>query len=214
MRIVIGEDSALFRHGLESLLNEVGHEVVATAVDAPSTVQAAVAHAPDVVVLDIRMPPDHADDGARAAVEIRSRLPEVGILLLSQHVESRLSIDLVSQGRFGYLLKDRVLEIDDFLQALERLAAGGSALDPEVVARLLAAGRGATASLTGREREVLGLMAQGLTNVGIARRLTVSDRTVETHVSSVMTKLGLTEAGPEDHRRVLAVLTYLDRNRH
>lgn len=210
MRLVIAEDSALFREGLSSLLTELGHDVVGTARDAESAVDLALDRRPDVAILDVRMPPTHTDDGARAAVAIRAAAPEVGLLLLSQHVESRWSVELVSGGRFGYLLKDRVLEVDDFVDALTRVAGGGSALDPEVVSRLLAAGRSALSGLTPREREVLGLMAEGLTNTGIAARLVLSERTVESHVASIFVRLGLTEAGGGEHRRVRAVLAFLE----
>ena len=212
MRIVIGEDSALFREGLASLLTDSGHEIVAKAVDAPSLLAAVDATGPDLAVIDIRMPPGHTDDGARAARTVRARHPRMGIVLLSQHVETRHSVELVSGGGFGYLLKDRVLDVDDFLDALRRVAAGGSALDPEVVTRLLAV-RGAgdpLAALTPREREVLSAMAEGRTNVGIARRLWLTERTVETHIGSIMAKLGLA-ADEETHRRVQAVLLFLDR---
>ncbi len=211
MRIVIGEDSALFREGLARLLVDAGHEVVGKACDAPSLVAAVRLAEPDLAVIDVRMPPDHTDDGARAARQVRAECPDLGIVLLSQHVETRHSVELVASGRFGYVLKDRVLDVDDFLEALRRVAAGGSALDPEVVSRLIGAGRGSDplAWLTAREVEVLALMAEGRTNAGIARRLWLNGRTVETHVSSIMAKLGL-EAGGEDHRRVLAVLAYLD----
>jgi DNA-binding NarL/FixJ family response regulator len=156
------------------------------------------------------MPPDHTDDGARAARKLRTSYPRMGIVLLSQHVETRHSVELVSSGGFGYLLKDRVLDVDQFLDALTRVAAGGSALDPEVVGRLL--GRpDRLAALTPREKEVLGLMAEGCTNVGIGRRLWLNERTVETHVGSIMAKLGLI-SNAEDHRRVLAVLAYLGQN--
>lgn len=214
MRIVIGEDSALFREGLARLLADAGHDLVGKAADAPGLVAAVRDTEPDLAVIDVRMPPDHTDDGARAARQVRGDFPDLGIVLLSQHVETRHSVELVTTGRFGYLLKDRVLDVDDFLDALRRVAAGGSALDPEVVARLLGAGRrdDLIALLTPREAEVLALMAEGRTNVGIARRLWLTDRTVETHVSSIMTKLGLT-ASDEDHRRVLAVLAYLQRQR-
>ncbi|WP_433420381.1 response regulator [Microtetraspora malaysiensis] len=213
MRVVIGEDSALFREGLAHLLADAGYDVVAKAQDAPGLVAAVDATAPDLAIIDIRMPPDLTDDGARAARRIRAAHPELGIVLLSQHVESRHSVELVSSGRFGYLLKDRVLDVDDFLDALRRVAAGGSALDPEVVSRLIGAHRASDPlrSLTAREREVLALMAEGRTNVGIARRLWLTDRTVETHVSSILTKLGLS-GSDEDHRRVLAVLVYLNRS--
>ena len=210
MRIVIGEDSALFREGLARLLADAGHEIVAKAPDAPSLVSAVSAHAPDLAIIDVRMPPDLTDDGARAARQVRASHATLGIVLLSQHVETRHSIELVASGRFGYLLKDRVLDVDDFLDALRRVAAGGSALDPEVVSRLIGAHRAndPLASLTAREREVLALMAEGRTNVGIARRLWLTDRTVETHVGSILGKLGLANSD-EDHRRVLAVLMYL-----
>ena len=213
MRVVIGEDSALFRAGLRALLTEVGHDVVADAGDAPSALAAVLDHRPDVAVLDIRMPPDHADDGARVAVEVREALPDTAVLLLSQHVESRLTVHLVAGGRFGYLLKDRVLDVDEFIAALDRVAAGGSALDPEVVARLMVGNRSALQELTPREREVLGLMAEGLSNAGVAHRLVLTERTVETHVSRILTKLGLAESANTDHRRVLAVLRYLESHR-
>ncbi|MPZ94759.1 MAG: response regulator [Propionibacteriales bacterium] len=209
MRIVIGEDSALFREGLASLLTDSGHDVVARATDGPGVLAAIRAHRPDLALVDVRMPPDHTDDGARAAAQARAEFPELGIVLLSQHVETRHSVALVTSGRFGYLLKDRVLDVDDFMDTLERVAAGGSALDPEVVARLLAVRREPASPLTPREAEVLALMAEGRTNAGIARRLWLTARTVETHVSSIMAKLGLS-ASDDDHRRVLAVLAYLD----
>ncbi|GAA1359004.1 response regulator transcription factor [Catellatospora chokoriensis] len=210
MRVVIAEDSALFREGLARLLADAGCTVVAKVGDAGALLDAVRDHDPDLAIVDIRMPPDHTDDGARAAVTLRERHPRLGILLLSQQIETRHSVGLVARGGFGYLLKDRVFDVDDFLEALRRVAGGGSALDPEVVARLLAAPRrdDPLAALTPREREVLALMAEGRTNVGIARRLWLTDRTVETHVGSIMAKLGLA-AGDEDHRRVLAVLTYL-----
>ena len=210
MRIVIGEDSALFREGLARLLEDAGHEIVAKASDAPSLVAAVDATSPDLAIIDVRMPPDLTDDGARAARAVRAKHPKLGIVLLSQHVETRHSVELVASGRFGYLLKDRVFDVDDFLDALRRVAAGGSALDPEVVSRLIGVHRagGPLASLTAREREVLALMAEGLTNVGIARRLWLTERTVETHIGSILAKLGLVDSD-EDHRRVLAVLVYL-----
>ncbi|SEL55037.1 response regulator transcription factor [Nonomuraea pusilla] len=211
MRVVIGEDSALFREGLARLLADAGHEVVAKAHDAPGLIAAVATADPDLAIIDVRMPPDLTDDGARAARLIRDTHPDLGIVLLSQHVETRHSVDLVSLGRFGYMLKDRVFDVDDFVDSLERVAAGGSALDPEVVSRLIGARRAADplASLSAREREVLALMAEGRTNVGIARRLWLTDRTVETHVSSILAKLGLATSD-EDHRRVLAVLLYLN----
>lgn len=213
MRIVIGEDSALFREGLARLLADAGHEVVGKAGNAPELLTAVESTDPDLVVIDIRMPPEHADDGARAARVLRDKHPQLGIVLLSQHLETRHSVQLVARGRFGYLLKDRVFDVDDFLDALRRVAAGGSALDPEVVAHLIgaSAARDPLSALTPRERDVLALMAEGRTNRGIARSLWLTDRTVETHVSSIMAKLGLADSD-EDHRRVLAVLTYLGRS--
>ncbi|GIF56840.1 response regulator [Asanoa iriomotensis] len=211
MRIVIGEDSALFREALARLLADAGHEIVAKVGDAPTLVAAVSAHEPDLAIVDVRMPPDLTDDGARAARQVRAAHPKLGILLLSQHVETRHSVELVASGGFGYLLKDRVFDVDDFLDALRRVAAGGSALDPEVVARLLGPRRtddDPLTTLTGREREVLALMAEGRTNVGIARRLWLTDRTVETHVGSILGKLRLASTD-EDHRRVLAVLMFL-----
>jgi len=210
VRIVIGEDSALFREGLARLLDDAGHEVVGKAGDATTLVAEVERAKPDLAIVDVRMPPDGTDDGARAAKELRSRDPHLAIVLLSQHVETRHSVELVSGGRVGYLLKDRVFEVDDFMDSLRRVAAGGSALDPEVVATLLGPRRDhdPLATLTPRERDVLSLMAEGRNNAGIARRLFLTDRTVETHIASIMQKLGLHETG-EEHRRVLAVLTWL-----
>ncbi len=214
MRLVIGEDSLLFREGLARLLADVGHDIVATASDAPSSVEAVLGHEPDLAILDIRMPPDHTDDGARAARFLRQERPNLGIVLLSQHVETRNSLQLVATGRFGYLLKDRVLDLDGFLDALRRVHEGGTALDPEVVARLVAS-RSADdrlSTLTQREREVLSLMAEGHSNVGIARLLHLTERTVESHINSILSKLAV-QAAPEHHRRVLAVIAYLDAQR-
>jgi DNA-binding NarL/FixJ family response regulator len=210
VRIVIGEDSALFREGLARLLADAGHEIAGLAEDAPSLMTTVAQTSPDLAVIDIRMPPDHTDDGARAARRLRMQKPELGIVLLSQHVETRHSVELVATGRFGYLLKDRVLAVDEFLDALDRVASGGSALDPEVVAQLIGRQRAddRLAPLTPREREVLALMAEGCTNVGIGRRLFLTERTVETHVGSILAKLGLI-TNDEQHRRVLAVLAYL-----
>jgi DNA-binding NarL/FixJ family response regulator len=210
VRIVIGEDSAVVREGLALLLIEAGHEIVARASDGPGVVEAVLEHRPDLLVTDIRMPPDMADDGARAAQRLREDIPELPVVLLSQHVETTLSTSLVSTGAFGYLLKDRVLDLDDFLDALRRVASGGSALDPEVVASLLAPTRSELerANLTEREREVLGLVAEGRSNSAVASRLFMTERTVETHVRHIFTKLGLYHSD-DDHRRVLAVLAYL-----
>lgn len=209
MRLVIGEDSALFREGLARLLEDAGHEVVGKAADADALREVVDRTLPDLAVVDVRMPPDLTDDGARAARALRDAHPDLAIILLSQHVETRHSVDLVRQGGFGYLLKDRVLDVDDFLDTLERVAGGGSALDPEVVGTLLGGGgrRDPLLTLTPREGEVLSLMAEGRTNAGIATRLWLTERTVETHVSAIMGKLGLRESS--EHRRVLAVLTWL-----
>lgn len=210
MRIVIAEDSVLLREGLTRLLQEAGHEVVAGVRDGDALLAAVDEHAPDLAVVDVRMPPAFDDEGMRAAVRIRESHPSVAVLVLSQHVETRHAVELASSGGFGYLLKDRVLDVDDFLDAAQRVADGGSALDPEVVATLLSpAGRkDPLAELTPREREVLGLMAEGRTNAGIAKRLFLTEKTVETHVRSILGKLGL-QASDDDHRRVLAALAYL-----
>jgi DNA-binding NarL/FixJ family response regulator len=210
VRIVIGEDSTLFREGLARLLVDAGHDVVARCADAPTVLDAITELEPDLAIIDVRMPPDLTDDGARVARAVRVRHPTIGIVLLSQHVETRHSLQLVTQGGFGYLLKDRVLDLDEFLDAIGRVATGGSALDPEVVARLLAGGHpdDALATLTPREHDVLGLMAEGRTNTGIGHRLWLTERTVEGHVASILSKLHLT-ASPDDHRRVQAVLVYL-----
>ena len=210
MRIVIAEDSTLFREGLASLLTDAGHDIVARVGDALALMDAVGDHHPELAIIDVRMPPENTDDGARAAKLLRAQHPDLAIVLLSQHIETTHSVDLVSAGRFGYLLKDRVLDVEDFLDSLRRVAAGGSALDPEVVSRLIGAHRqeAPLESLTPRERDVLALMAEGRTNVGIARRLWVSQRTIETHVANIMIKLGL-DSSDEDHRRVLAVLRFL-----
>jgi DNA-binding NarL/FixJ family response regulator len=214
MRVVIGEDSALFREGVAALLESSGYEVVGRAGDAGQLIELVRSTSPDLALIDIRMPPDHTDDGVRAAAAIRTERPELPILLLSAHVETRHSVALVSQGAFGYLLKDRVLDVDDFLATLERVAAGGSALDPDVVARLVA-GRAQSAldSLTPREREGLSRMAEGRTNVGISRRLWLTERTVETHVGNILAKLGIS-TDEDGHRRVLAVLAFLEARQH
>jgi DNA-binding NarL/FixJ family response regulator len=210
VRVVIGEDSALFREGLAALLESAGHQVVGRAGDEAGAVEAVLRSRPDIAVLDVRMPPSHSDDGARAAVDIRRQSPGQAVLLLSQHIETRHSVTLVSQGRFGYLLKDRVLDVDEFLAALDRVASGGTALDPEVVRRLVTTARATSAldELTPRESDVLELMTEGRSNRAIAQRLWLTTRTVETHVSSIMAKLDLPNAA-DDHRRVLAVLAYL-----
>ena len=208
---MIAEDSTLFREGLASLLTDAGHEIVARVPDATTLVDAVRDQRPDLVIVDVRMPPDHTDDGARAAMVLRAECPHLGILLLSQHIETAHSVQLVTTGAFGYLLKDRVLDVDDFLDALQRVASGGSALDPEVVTRLISmnSAHEPLHTLTTREREVLALMAQGHTNAAIARRLFLSQRTVETHIAGLMAKLGI-EPDTDGHRRVLAVLAFLD----
>jgi DNA-binding NarL/FixJ family response regulator len=207
MRIVIAEDQVLLREGLKMLFVDGGHEVVATFGNADGLLAAVATYRPDLVVADIRMPPTHTDEGARAAQAMKTAHPELGVLLLSQHVETQHVVDLVSRGGFGYLLKDRVLDVAEFLAAAERVAAGGSALDPQVVAGLVAR-HDPLGTLTERERGVLGLMAEGLTNSGIAKRLYLSERTVEAHVRHLFTKLSLPES-EDGHRRVLAVLTHL-----
>jgi DNA-binding NarL/FixJ family response regulator len=211
MRIVIAEDQALLREGLAHLFRDAGHEVVASHGDAERLLSAVTGHRPELVVLDVRMPPTFTDEGTRAAAEIKERHPEVGVLVLSQHVEAAHAVALAGLGGFGYLLKDRVLDVETFLEAAQRVADGGSALDPQVVARLLAPGGedDALEELTEREREVLRLMAEGLTNAGIAKRLYLSERTVEAHVRHVLMKLDL-PAGDDLHRRVLAVLAQLN----
>jgi DNA-binding NarL/FixJ family response regulator len=210
VRVVIVEDQALLREGLARLFADGGHQVVGTLGTAEQLHQAVDAQRPDLVVLDIRMPPTFTDEGARAAREIRARHPQLGVLVLSQHVETAHVVTLATLGGFGYLLKARVLEVGDFLDAAERVAAGGSALDPKVVASLITpVNGGPLARLSERERDVLDLMAQGLTNAAIARRLTLSERTVEAHVRHILTKLDIAE-GQDGHRRVLAVLAYLN----
>ena len=213
MRVVIAEDQALLRDGLGRLFTDSGHEVALSVGDATGLTAAVTGHRPDLVVLDIRMPPTFTDEGARAAQEIKRAHPDVGVLVLSQHIETTHAVELVGLGGFGYLLKDRVLDVTEFIEAAERVARGGSALDPKVVSRLLGHGdpRGALAALSDREREVLALMAEGLTNAGIAKRLFVSDRTVEAHVRHVLTKLGIAET-TDGHRRVLAVLAHVRAN--
>ncbi|HNI34769.1 MAG TPA: response regulator transcription factor [Microthrixaceae bacterium] len=213
MRIVIAEDSVLLRVGLTRFLTDGGEEIVAAVGDAVALVEAVERHRPDLAVVDVRMPPTHTDDGLRAAIEIRSRWPEVGILVLSQYVEERYASELLAgdTGGIGYLLKDRIADVGDFLDAVRRVGGGGAVLDPEVVAQILARSRRSDplASLTPREREVLALMAEGRSNTAIANALVVSDGAVEKHVGNIFQKLQLQPADG-DHRRVLAVLRWLE----
>jgi DNA-binding NarL/FixJ family response regulator len=205
---VIAEDQALLRDGLARLFKDAGHEVVSAVGDADGLRGSVSEHEPDLAVVDVRMPPSFTDEGIRAAGWIRAAHPDVGVLVLSQHVELTGAVELVAQGGFGYLLKDRVLDVVDFLEAAQRVARGGSALDPKVVASLVGGDTDALGALSEREREVLSLMAEGLTNSAIARRLVLTERTVEGHVRSVLMKLDL-PTSDDAHRRVLAVVAYL-----
>jgi DNA-binding NarL/FixJ family response regulator len=213
VRLTIAEDSALLREGLVRLLADEGHDVLAAVGDARALLGAVEREQPDVVVADVRMPPTHTDEGIVAALEIRRRWPAVGVLVLSQYVERRHAVELIAGegGRVGYLLKDRVAQVGEFLDALERVGAGGAAFDPEVVRQLLARGAHADplATLTPREREVLDAMAEGLTNAGIAARLRMSVSAVEKHVSSIVGKLRIVETDGYS-RRVLAILHHLN----
>ena len=213
MRIVIAEDAAILRDGLAQLLVDRGHDVVAAVRDGDALRAAVAEHVPDVAVVDIRMPPSFTDECLRAAIAIRRERPGVGVLVFSQWIETRYAAELLatSSSGVGYLLKDRVADVGEFLDALTRVAKGGTALDPEVVTQLFGASRrgNALAVLTPREREVLGLMAEGRSNAAIARRLVVTERAVEKQVANILTKLDLPPS-EEDHRRVLAVLRYLD----
>jgi DNA-binding NarL/FixJ family response regulator len=211
LRIIVGEDDVLFREGLVRLLEERGHDVVAQAGDAEDLLRKVGGHRPDVVITDVRMPPGHRDDGLRAAIEIRRRHPGISLLVLSQYVAAQAALELVGDRAegVGYLLKNRVSDLDHFIDAVERVARSGSALDPEVVTRLLNRGRTQPLdALTPREREVLLLMAEGHSNRGIAESLIVSEDAVEKHVNSILRKLDLPPTVTQ-HRRVLAVLTYL-----
>jgi DNA-binding NarL/FixJ family response regulator len=212
VRVVIAEDAALFREGLVRLLEDRGHQVCAAVADGEALLAAAAEHHPDVAVVDVRMPPSHTDEGLRAALELRRQHSRTGVLVFSQYIETTYAARLL-QGNasgVGYLLKDRVADVAEFADALARVAAGGTALDPEVVSQLLGAGRHAhgLAALTPREREVLSLMAEGRSNAGIAASLVISAGVVEKHVASIFGKLGLPPA-EGDNRRVLAVLRYL-----
>lgn len=212
VRIVIAEDTAILREGLAQLLTMKGHEIVAAVPDPTSLLAAVEEHKPDVAVIDIRMPPTHTDEGLRAALTLRRNDSGLGVLLFSQYVETKYVRELLADGSsgVGYLLKERVTDLDEFTSALDRVAAGGTALDPEVVTQLFGTRRDAGLStLTPREREVLALMAEGRTNSAIAKALVVTDRAIEKHVANIFTKLGLA-ASDGDHRRVLSVLRYLD----
>src|ERR671916_2395766 len=213
MRVVIADDSVLLREGLARLLEDAGFEVASQARDAEDLLRKVRAHHPDVAVTDIRMPPTQTDEGLRAAQQIRAEMPEIGVVVLSQFLNDGYALELLqgSAEGVGYLLKDRVADVDAFVDALRRVAARGSVLDPEVVAQLLGRRRGADPldRLTRREREVLGQMAQGRSNNAIARELVVTERAIEKHVTSIFAKLGLS-AAQDGHRRVLAVLRYLD----
>ena len=213
MRVVIAEDSVLLRAGLTRLLEDAGFEVVEAVADGDALLRAVSDHMPDVCVTDVRMPPTHTDEGLRAALVVRRRWPDVAVLVLSQYVEEKYASELLAGDTrgVGYLLKDRVADVEEFVDALRRVAEGGAALDPDVVGQLLARSRrrDPVGSLSPREQDVMRLMAEGRSNAGIAAALVVTEGAVEKHVSSIFTKLGLTP-GETDHRRVLAVLRYLE----
>ncbi|MFG2073070.1 two component transcriptional regulator, LuxR family [Nonomuraea maritima] len=213
MRVVVADDAVLIREGLVRLLEEFGCEVVATVGDGDALVGAVVEHRPDVSVVDVRMPPSFTDEGLRAAVEVRRRVPGAPVLILSQYVEVSYADDLLAdaRGAVGYLLKDRVVDVDEFLEGLRRVAAGGTVFDPQVVSQLMVRRRrdDPLAQLTPREREVLGLMAEGRSNPAIGRQLVISDGAVEKHIRSIFSKLGLYADDGDQHRRVRAVLAYL-----
>jgi len=213
VRIVIGEDSLLLREGLARLLTETGHEVAAQAGDADELLRKIGGHKPDLAIVDVRMPPSFTDEGIRAALTVRDRWPQVAVLVLSEHVESTYALELFAGGTdgLGYLLKQRVSDLDQFADAVSRVASGGSALDPEVVSHLLGRHRRGDPldRLTPREREVLGLMAEGRSNYAIAEQLVITERAVEKHVTSIFSKLDLPPTA-DAHRRVLAVLKYLE----
>jgi DNA-binding NarL/FixJ family response regulator len=217
MRAVIAEDSVLLREGLIRLLTEAGIEIVGQAGDGEDLLRKTRAHKPDVVITDIRMPPTQTDEGLRAAQVIRGELPQTGVLVLSQHVEEAYVMELLGENAegVGYLLKDRVADVERFVEAVERVARGGSALDPEVVSHMLGRRRreDPLAELTPREREVLGLMAEGYSNSAVAAQLVVTERAVEKHVTNIFGKLGFASE-PDHHRRVLAVLAYVRSEPH
>jgi DNA-binding NarL/FixJ family response regulator len=212
LRVVVADDSVLLREGLVRLLEEGGCEVVAQAGDAPDLLRKARAHKPDVAIVDVRMPPDNTDDGLRAALTLRAEQPETGVLVLSQYIEEQYAMELIggTNEGIGYLLKERITDVDALLDAVRRVAANGSVIDPQVVGQLLRRHRqeDPLEQITEREREVLGLMAEGRSNHAIAAQLVISERAVEKHVTSIFSKLGLPPT-EDDHRRVLAVLTFL-----
>jgi DNA-binding NarL/FixJ family response regulator len=213
VRVVIGEDEVLLRRGLELILTELGWDVVGVATDGPDVVRKALAHAPDLLITDIRMPPEHRDEGLRAAMELREQRPDIAILVLSQHASRRYARELLAHGasRVGYLLKQRIADTASFGADLQRLVAGGTVLDPEIAAMMVARashGDAAIEALTDRQREVLELMAQGRNNAGIAARLGVSEKAITRHTSLIYDALGL-DGDAHDHRRVLAVVRYL-----
>jgi DNA-binding NarL/FixJ family response regulator len=213
VRIVIAEDAVLLRHGLTLLLAENGHEVVDAVDDAEKLLRSVAEHAPDVAVVDVRMPPTHTDEGLRAALVIRQQWPATAVLVLSQYVEERYASDLITGelNGVGYLLKDRVADVEEFLSALDRVGAGGTVFDPEVVSQIVARSRrrDPLATLTPRERQAFSLMAEGRSNAGIAEGLVITEGAVEKYVAGIFTKLGLPKTSTE-HRRVLAVLRYLE----
>jgi DNA-binding NarL/FixJ family response regulator len=212
VRVVIAEDLALLRDGLERLLRDNGFDVAASVADAGALIAAVERERPDVAVVDVRLPPDFRDEGLRAALELRSTTPQMGVLMVSQYVEPTYAAELLADGRggIGYLLKDRIMDVGEFVDAVARVAGGGTALDPEVVAQLVSRGRreAPLSELTPREREVLGLMAEGRSNAGIAQALVLTTGAVEKHIASIFGKLQLAPSD-NDHRRVIAVLTYL-----
>jgi DNA-binding NarL/FixJ family response regulator len=212
VRVIVADDSVLLREGLVRLLEESGFEVVGQAGDGEELMRKAKAHKPDIAIVDIRMPPTHTDEGLRAAIAIRQAMPDTGVVVLSEYLEEEYALELVAAdaGGVGYLLKSRVADLDHFVDAVRRVAEGGSALDPEVVSQMVGRRRveDPLAELTPREREVLGLMAEGRSNRAIAETLVISERAVEKHVTSIFSKLNLPQSA-EDHRRVLAVLTFL-----
>ncbi|MBB4688997.1 response regulator transcription factor [Amycolatopsis jiangsuensis] len=212
MRVVIAEDSVLLRAGVRSLLADVGIETAAAVDNGDELLGAIREHRPDLVIADVRMPPTFTDEGLRAALAARKEIPGLPVLVVSQYVEGSYAVDLIAEGTsgVGYLLKERVADVADFLEAVRRVAGGGSAIDPDVVAQMLSRSRDPLDSLTARETEVLSRMAQGLSNAAIAKALVITQGAVENHISNIFAKLGL-EASRDENRRIRAVLTYLDR---